>query len=74
MAVPPDEPPGALRICDGFLVTPSTVEFERRPSLAKSGRLVLPMITAPAAWSRSTTDESFEGTMSMPPVFDEKPA
>src|SRR5688572_23441908 len=73
LAVPPDDPPGAFRYCEGFRVTPSAVELERRPSLAKSGRLVLPMMTAPAALSRATTEESVDGTMSIPPVLDEKP-
>jgi hypothetical protein len=45
---------------------PSLELLDRRPSLAKSGRLVLPMMTAPAALRRATTLLSVPGMMSMP--------
>src|SRR5215831_14941795 len=62
-AAPPDEPPGVSAGSQGLRVMPDS-RLSVRPSIASSGVVVLPMMTAPAARSRSTQMSSRSGTCS----------
>src|ERR1043165_3735099 len=53
-ALPPDEPPGTLLISHGFLVDPYLLNSVVEP-IANSSRFALPIIMAPASFSRLTT-------------------
>ncbi len=53
-ALPPDEPPGTQPGSWGLRVGPNA-EFSVELPMANSSRLVLPIATAPAPASRSTT-------------------
>ena len=53
-AEPPLEPPGTRLVSWGLRVGPNA-EFSVEEPMANSSRLVLPMMTAPAARRRSTT-------------------
>ena len=68
VAVPPLDPPGTRSTAYGLSVSPATELRVRVPCPAKSGMLVLPRMTAPAARRRSTAAASSPGIMSMPPV------
>ena len=52
-AEPPDEPPGTRDVSSGFRVGPNA-EFSVLDPIANSSRLVLPIMTAPAAASSDT--------------------
>ncbi len=62
-APPPVEPPEVSAAFHGLRVAPNTVFHVLAPA-ANSGVLVLPMMTAPARRSRSTTTASASGTWS----------
>jgi hypothetical protein len=58
---PPEDPPGVKAGSHGLRVTPDS-RLSVRPNMASSGVVVLPMMTAPAARSRSTQISSRSGT------------
>ena len=60
-AAPPDDPPGVLDRSHGLRVAPKTALNVCEPA-PNSGVFVLPITSAPAARSRSTTSESDSGT------------
>src|SRR5690606_40717342 len=58
---PPDEPPGTRSRSHGFLTGPyQLVSFDE--PIANSSMFVLPSMTAPASFSRSTTVASYGDT------------
>src|SRR5262245_59600266 len=59
VAVPPEEPPGLKRQLYALPVRPPA-ELILVSAAAKSGKLLWPRITAPAALSFSTTTASFD--------------
>ena len=56
-ALPPLEPPGLRSVSQGLRVIPKAGPSVS-PMIASSGRLVLPITTAPAARSRRTSSPS----------------
>ncbi len=68
VAVPLELAPGQIERSTALKVGPSQLELARAPSWLKAGILVLPRITAPAAFNRATTGASRSGNRSMPPV------
>src|SRR5918995_4384463 len=59
-AEPPDDPPGTRLVSSGLRVGPNA-EFSVLDPIANSSRLVLPMMTAPAASSLVTIVASYGG-------------
>ena len=62
-AAPPEEPPAVTERSYGLRVMPKT-SLNVFPPAANSGMLVLPSVTTPAAFMRSTTTSSWSGTKS----------
>jgi hypothetical protein len=62
-AAPPLLPPGVIRVSHGLRVAPKTLLNVCDPA-PNSGVFVLPMITAPAAFSSATCAASTSGTWS----------
>src|SRR5262245_40582146 len=60
-AEPPELPPGTARSSHGFFTGPKC-EFSFDEPIANSSMLVLPRMTAPAAWKRSITCASYGET------------
>src|SRR3984885_15290253 len=60
---PPEDPPGVRAGSHGLRVIPDN-RLSVRPSMASSGVVVLPTMTAPAARKRSTQISSRSGTKS----------
>ena len=60
-ALPPDDPPGTFVGSCGLRVGPKA-EFSVELPMANSSRFVLPMMRAPASFSRRTTVASYGGT------------
>ena len=63
-AAPPLDPPGVWSVFQG-LRPGSPSRFSQVPTMPNSGTLVLPITTAPAAFTRSTTAESLSGIRSL---------
>ena len=59
-AEPPDEPPGTRSVSQGLRTGPKA-EFSFDEPIANSSQLVLPTMTAPAAFRRSMTVASYGG-------------
>src|SRR5271166_6917000 len=68
-AEPPEEPPGTRLGSRGLRVAPKA-EFSVDDPMANSSMFVLPITTAPAARSRSTTVASYGGRQCSR-IFDE---
>src|ERR1051326_5634429 len=69
-AEPPEEPPGTRSMFQGLRVTPKA-EFSVEEPIANSSMLVLPTITAPAAFSLATAVPSYGGTK-LPRIFEQQ--
>ena len=68
-AVPALLPPGTLSTFATFKVGPAQLLSACVPVALRTGTLVLPKMTAPAARMRATTGESRSGMRSTPPVL-----
>src|ERR1700736_4428427 len=68
LALPPDDPPGTPSRCHGLRVGPNA-EFSHDDPIANSSMLVLPMMTAPAFSSLSTTVAEY-GARKFSRIFD----